>query len=255
MIFGPDEGLQACGETGAGRLLNVDDIVIEATSLFSSKLLAGKKVLITAGPTREAIDPVRYISNHSSGKQGFALAQSALEAGAIVTLVSGPTNLEPPDRATLISIISASQMHDAVMKEMHNTDIFIGVAAVADYRPVKSMTQKMKKDATPSNQSMMVELVENPDIIAAVANADKPPFTVGFAAETDNLIEYAKKKLKQKNLDMIVANNVADPATGFNSDENQTSVLWENHVQELPRMSKGNISNRIIELIAMRLSQ
>lgn len=254
LIFGPEEGLQACGETGAGRLLDVDKIVMEAASLYSSNLLSGKKVLITAGPTREAIDPVRYISNHSSGKQGFALAQAALEAGAMVTLVSGPTNLDPPDRATLVPIISAAQMYDAVMAEISDTDIFIGVAAVADYRPVKTQPQKIKKSAAPSNQSITLDLIENPDIIAAVANSEQRPFTVGFAAETDNLIKYAKKKLKQKNLDVIVANNVADSAIGFNSDDNQTTVLWENHVEELPLMSKSNLSTRIIELISIRFN-
>lgn len=254
LIFGPEEGLQACGETGAGRLLNIDEIVKEAASLFSSNLLSGIKVLITAGPTREAIDPVRYISNHSSGKQGFALAQAALEAGASVTLVSGPTNLDPPDRATLVSIISATQMYDAVMAEISDTDIFIGVAAVADYRPVTAHTQKIKKNTSLSNKSMTLDLVENPDIIAAVANSEKRPFTVGFAAETDNLIDHARRKLKQKNLDIIVANNVADATIGFNSDNNQTSVLWENHVEELPLMSKSNISTRIIELISLRFN-
>ena len=253
-IFGPEEGLQACGETGVGRLLDIDEIVIEAASLFSSNLLTGVKVLITAGPTREAIDPVRYISNHSSGKQGFALAQAALEAGAIVTLVSGPTNLDPPDRVTLVPIISAAQMYDAVMAEVPDTDIFIGVAAVADYRPAKVQTQKIKKNPAASNKSMTLDLVENPDIIAAVANSEKRPFTVGFAAETDHLIEYARKKLEQKNLDVIVANNVADTAIGFNSDNNQTTVLWENHVEELPMMSKSNISIRIIELISERFN-
>lgn len=254
LIFGPEEGLQACGETGAGRLLNIDEIVKEAASLFSSNLLSGIKVLITAGPTREAIDPVRYISNHSSGKQGFALAQAALEAGASVTLVSGPTNLDPPDRATLVPIISATQMYDAVMAEISDTDIFIGVAAVADYRPVTAHTQKIKKNTSLSNKSMTLDLVENPDIIAAVANSEKRPFTVGFAAETDNLIDHARRKLKQKNLDIIVANNVADATIGFNSDNNQTSVLWENHVEELPLMSKSNISTRIIELISLRFN-
>jgi phosphopantothenoylcysteine decarboxylase / phosphopantothenate---cysteine ligase len=252
VILGPDEGLQACGETGAGRLLDVDEIVSAASRLFSSTLLPGLKVLLTAGPTREAVDPVRYISNHSSGKQGFALAQAALEAGARVTLISGPTSLDPPDRVTLIPIVSAEQMYAAVMAEIPDTDIFIGVAAVADYRPVEAQAKKIKKNAAPGNQSITLELIENPDIIAAVARAEKRPFTVGFAAETDNLIDYARRKLKQKNLDMIVANNVADSTIGFNSDENQTSVLWEDHVEELPLMSKSNISNRIIELVSTR---
>ncbi len=145
-------------------------------------------------------------------------------------------------------------MYDAVMAKVADTDIFIGVAAVADYRPAKVQTQKIKKNTAASNKSMTLDLVENPDIIAAVANSEKRPFTVGFAAETDHLIEYARKKLEQKNLDVIVANNVADAAIGFNSDNNQTTVLWENHVEELPMMSKSNISIRIIELISERFN-
>ncbi len=252
VIFGPDVGVQACGETGTGRLLDVDEIVNQVTNLFPSNLLAGKKVLITAGPTREAIDPVRYISNHSSGKQGYALAEAALEAGAIVTLISGPTDLEPPDRAHFIPVTSADDMYNAVMDGLEGTDIMIGVAAVADYKPEVIQQQKIKK-ADSTTQKMVLELTENPDIIAAVANSPQRPFTVGFAAETQNLIEYATNKLHQKNLDMIVANDVADPSIGFNSDENKTSVIWSNHVEELPKMSKSNTSTRIIELIAQRL--
>lgn len=252
VIFGPDVGVQACGETGTGRLLDVDEIVNQVTNLFPSNLLAGKKVLITAGPTREAIDPVRYISNHSSGKQGYALAEAALEAGAIVTLISGPTDLEAPDRAHFIPVTSADDMYNAVMDRLEGTDIMIGVAAVADYKPEVIQQQKIKK-ADSTTQKMVLELTENPDIIAAVANSPQRPFTVGFAAETQNLIEYATNKLHQKNLDMIVANDVADPSIGFNSDENKTSVIWSNHVEELPKMSKSNTSTRIIELIAQRL--
>jgi len=252
VIFGPDVGVQACGETGTGRLLDVDEIVNQVTNLFPSNLLAGKKVLITAGPTREAIDPVRYISNHSSGKQGYALAEAALEAGAIVTLISGPTDLEAPDRAHFIPVTSADDMYNAVMDGLEGTDIMIGVAAVADYKPEVIQQQKIKK-ADSTTQKMVLELTENPDIIAAVANSPQRPFTVGFAAETQNLIEYATNKLHQKNLDMIVANDVADPSIGFNSDENKTSVIWSNHVEELPKMSKSNTSTRIIELIAQRL--
>ncbi len=252
VIFGPDVGVQACGETGTGRLLDVDEIVNQVTNLFPSNLLAGKKVLITAGPTREAIDPVRYISNHSSGKQGYALAEAALEAGAIVTLISGPTDLEAPDRAHFIPVTSADDMYNAVMDGLEGIDIMIGVAAVADYKPEVIQQQKIKK-ADSTTQKMVLELTENPDIIAAVANSPQRPFTVGFAAETQNLIEYATNKLHQKNLDMIVANDVADPSIGFNSDENKTSVIWSNHVEELPKMSKSNTSTRIIELIAQRL--
>ncbi len=267
-ILGPDEGLQACGETGAGRLLEVDEIVIRIAQLFPSNILDGKRVLITAGPTREAIDPVRYISNHSSGKQGYALAQAALEAGAAVTLVSGPTNLEAPDRANFISVVSADEMYDAVMSEIDEVDIVIGVAAVADYKPAKAQAQKIKKMVvrktagarsknvdTSSNHSMILELVENRDIIAAVADSPARPFTVGFAAETENLIDYARAKLLAKKLDMIVANDVSDASIGFNSDDNRTTVLWSNHVEDLPMMSKANVSTRIIELIAAQFCQ
>lgn len=269
-ILGPDEGLQACGETGEGRLLEVDEIVVRIGQLFPSDILSGKSVLITAGPTREAIDPVRYISNHSSGKQGYALAQAALEAGASVTLISGPTNLVAPDRVNLVSVISADEMYDAVMKEISEVDIVIGVAAVADYKPVEAQRQKIKKVVasksarsgsglqradTGSNYPMILELVENRDIIAAVANSPAAPFTVGFAAETENLIEYARNKLTAKKLDMIVANDVSDASIGFNSDDNRITVLWSNHVEELPIMSKTNVSVRIIELIAAQFSQ
>jgi phosphopantothenoylcysteine decarboxylase/phosphopantothenate--cysteine ligase len=252
VMFGPEAGLQACGETGEGRLLDIDEIVTRTCHLFPSDLLAGKKVLITAGPTREAIDPVRYISNHSSGKQGYALAEASLEAGAIVTLVSGPTNLEIPDRVRFVPVTSADEMYSAVMSELLNTDIMIGVAAVADYRPVAVHDQKLKKNDS-SSQKMVLELTENPDIIAAVSNSPERPFTVGFAAETHNVIEFATHKLHQKHLDMIVANDVSDASIGFNSDQNKTSVIWENHVEELPKMSKSNASARIVELIALRL--
>lgn len=262
-IFGPDEGLQACGETGAGRLLDVDEIVVRIAQFFPSDILSGTRVLITAGPTQEAIDPVRYLSNHSSGRQGYALAQAALEAGATVTLISGPTNLLAPDRATLISVVSADEMYEAVMNEIKEIDIVIGVAAVADYKPVSIQSQKIKKAApakgsalnsaskgAASNAAMVLELVENRDIIAAVAESRNAPFTVGFAAETENLIKYAKNKLRDKKLDMIIANDVSDASIGFNSEDNQITVIWPNHLEELPLMSKANISTRIIKLIA-----
>jgi phosphopantothenoylcysteine decarboxylase/phosphopantothenate--cysteine ligase len=268
-ILGPDEGLQACGETGQGRRLEVDEIVIRVAQVFPTEILSGKRVLVTAGPTREAIDPVRYISNHSSGKQGYALAQAALEAGAAVTLVSGPTNLQAPDRANLISVTSADEMFEAVMNEISEIDIVIAVAAVADYKPVEIQNQKIKKvraskSATSGSQStgkhnattrsMILELVENRDIIAAVANLPAGPFTVGFAAETENLIEYARGKLRSKKLDMIIANDVSDTSIGFNSDINRTTLLWSGNEQDLPVMSKANVSTRIIEFIAAQLS-
>ncbi len=253
-MFGPDQGLQACGETGLGRLLDIEGIVELTEQVFPSGLLAGKRVVITAGPTREAIDPVRYISNHSSGKQGYSLAEAAIEAGAEVVLVSGPTNLEVPDRVQLRKVVSADDMYNAVMEEMDDCDIFIGVAAVADFKPVHRVEQKIKKGDAPSNQVMKIELIENPDIIASVAGRDQKPFTVGFAAETENLIEYARRKLVKKHLDMVVANDVSDQSIGFNSDENRITVIWPENEVELPIASKRQVSKRIIELIAERLA-
>ena len=254
-IFGPEEGLQACGETGAGRLLDVDGIVELTEKLFPNLLLAGRKVVITAGPTREAIDPVRYISNHSSGKQGYALAEAAMEAGARVVLISGPTNLTPPDRVRLINVVSAMEMYDAAMAEARDSDIFIGVAAVADFRPVNTAQQKIKKSDGQGPKIWTIDLVENPDIIAAVAGLPKKPFTVGFAAETEHLLDYARKKLLKKGLDMVIANDVSDATIGFNSDANQTTVLWDNAEVALPLLNKRNLSARIIEMIATRLAE
>ncbi len=254
-ILGPAEGVQACGETGLGRLLDVDDIVLSVSDLFTSGLLAGKHVVITAGPTREAIDPVRYISNHSSGKQGYALATAAVDAGAAVTLISGPTNLEAPDRVEYIAVTSASDMYEAALKAAPQADIFVGVAAVADYSPVITSAQKIKKSSAPSNESMTLELKENPDIIRTVANSVPRPFTVGFAAETEKLVEYAMRKLLDKNLDMVIANDVGDDDVGFDSDENRTTVIWKDRTIDLPTMSKGAISARIVGLIAESLSE
>ena len=252
-FFGPAEGLQACGETGEGRLLDIDQLVTRTCELFITGSLQGKQVIITAGPTREAIDPVRYISNHSSGKQGYALAQAAVEAGAEVTLISGPTNLAPPERVELVAAISADDMFSEVMQRIDNCDVFIGVAAVADFKPVVVADQKIKKGDEPSNRAITIEMIENPDIIAHVARLADKPFTIGFAAETQNLAEYAQKKLEKKKLDMIVANNVSDTAIGFNSDNNKTTVLWPGGKEELPMMSKSSISSRIIDLISQRI--
>ncbi|MCB1691302.1 MAG: bifunctional phosphopantothenoylcysteine decarboxylase/phosphopantothenate--cysteine ligase CoaBC [Pseudomonadales bacterium] len=254
-IFGPDEGLQACGEVGAGRLLDVDGIVLLTEKVFPSHLLDGKKVVITAGPTREAIDPVRYISNNSSGKQGYALAEAAIEAGAQVVLISGPTGLPAPDRSRRVDVVSADEMFDAVMKEVGDADIFIGVAAVADYKPVHREEQKIKKGDAPSNQVLRIDLIENPDIISGVGHLAGRPYTVGFAAETQNVVEYARKKLTKKNLDMVVANDVSDTSIGFNSDDNRITVLWADREVELPKLSKRNVATRIIELIAQGLRE
>jgi len=253
LLFGPGEGIQACGEMGPGRMLDVENIVEQTINGFPSNLLSGRKVVITAGPTREAIDPVRFISNHSSGKQGYALAEAAVEAGAHVVLVSGPTSLATPDRVHRIDVISAEQMYDTVMSHVVDCDVFIGVAAVADYKPVTSAAQKMKKKSAPSNKSISIELTENPDIIASVADLSPKPFTVGFAAETEWLLDHARKKLARKKLDMLVANDVSDTSIGFNSDDNRTFVLYGDEEQELPIMSKRNTAVRIVELIADRI--
>ena len=254
-LLEPDVGLQACGETGAGRLMDVQEIVTALASRFKTASLAGRHIVITAGPTREAIDPVRYISNHSSGKQGYALALAGIEAGARVTLISGPTNINPPDRATVIAVQSADEMLAAVMSSISDCDIFIGVAAVADYKPASVERQKIKKS---SGNAMELHLIQNQDILKTVANLENRPFTVGFAAETENVIEHARTKLAAKNLDMIIANNVADTSIGFNSDHNETTIITriisgkstritEEHQT---KMSKENLSRKIIELIA-----
>jgi len=259
-LLEPDVGLQACGETGAGRLMDVADIVTSVASLFKSTSLAGRHVVVTAGPTQEAIDPVRFISNHSSGKQGYALALAAIEAGARVTLISGPTNVAAPERATVVNVRSADEMLEAVMSSVSDADIFIGVAAVADFRPASVETQKIKKSG---GSVMTLSLVQNPDILKTVANLESRPFTVGFAAETENLMEYARTKLTAKNLDMIIANNVADTSIGFNSDHNETTVIIRTITEQgtriteahQPKMSKENLSRKLIELIAEQLAE
>tara|TARA_R110002073_G_scaffold4917_22_gene31217 strand:- start:11729 stop:12922 length:1194 start_codon:yes stop_codon:yes gene_type:complete len=250
-VFGPDSGIQACGEVGEGRLLDVPLIVEAVGQLFPSMLLSGKRVMITAGPTQEAIDPVRYISNHSSGKQGYAIAEAAIEAGADVTLVTGPTDLGAVDRAKMLKVTSAQEMYDTVMNNLQGCDIFIAVAAVADYRPQNTANQKIKK--VNGKNVLTLELIENPDIVAAVARHNPRPFTVGFAAETENLVDYARKKLTAKNLDLVVANDVSDNNIGFNSDNNATTILWRDGETGFPLMSKSNLSRHIISLIAERL--
>ena len=266
-LLAPGEGMQACGETGPGRLMEVADIVSAVAGSFPTSLLSGKHVVITAGPTREAIDPVRYISNYSSGKQGYALAGAALEAGARVTLISGPTHLPCPERARLINVVSADEMFAAVMDSIGDADVFIGVAAVADYKPAAPAPQKIKKQG---DASLTLKLVQNSDILAAVASHPAGPFTVGFAAETENLVNHARAKLADKSIDMIVANDVADPEIGFNSElnemtvitssshasksANQSDLVQSNSVQSLPRMSKHALARKLITLIATAIT-
>jgi len=245
-LVGPAEGPQACGDIGPGRMEQPQLIARRAAAMFENGLLQGKRVLITAGPTREALDPVRYISNHSSGKMGFALAQAAIDAGAITTLVSGPVNLDTPDHATRIDIESASQMLERCLEHLDNCDVFIACAAVADYRPAESQPQKIKKGP----DTISLEMVRNTDIVATVAAAPSRPFTVGFAAETNDVVAYARGKMQRKGLSMIIANDVANTNIGFNSDDNEVTVIWPTGETVLPQARKSKIAQQIIALIA-----
>ncbi|WP_261923172.1 bifunctional phosphopantothenoylcysteine decarboxylase/phosphopantothenate--cysteine ligase CoaBC [Shewanella sp. NFH-SH190041] len=245
-IWGPDSGSQACGEVGPGRMLEPLDIAKRCEGFFAEKLLAGQKLLLTAGPTREAIDPVRYISNHSSGKMGFALAQKAAEMGAEVTLVAGPVNLPTPAGVRRINVQSAQQMLDAVMQAVAEQDIFIACAAVADYRIAQVAEAKIKKSA----ETMQLALVRNPDILATVAALQHKPFTVGFAAETHDVEHYATDKLQRKKLDMIAANDVSIAGQGFNADSNALKVIWPNGSQDLPATDKHTLAGQLLGLIA-----
>lgn len=247
-LFGPAAGEQACGDVGPGRMLEAEQLAELAAGLFQSRALDGVKLCITAGPTREAIDPVRYISNHSSGKMGYALAEAAADAGAQVTLISGPTQLPCPERVTRIDVISAQQMYDASLEKMGNCDIFIACAAVADYRPANVEEQKIKKH----NDAMRIELVRNADIVSAVASHPKRPFTVGFAAETQDVVSYARDKLQRKKLDLIVANDVSDSRIGFNTDDNRVTVIGADAEQHIEQMSKRQLARQLIALIAQQ---
>lgn len=250
-IFGPDSGEQACGDVGPGRMLDPNIIAEECAKLFISQSLSGLDVVITAGPTREAIDPVRYISNHSSGKMGYALAEAARDAGARVTIISGPVNLSTPERITVIPVESANDMLEASLQQQSNCDIFISAAAVADYRPNEIATQKIKK----SGDNMQIALIKNPDIVATIAQLDQKPFVIGFAAETQNVATYAQGKLTNKKLDMIIANDVSNSDIGFNSDNNSVSVFWGEAQQDFPCMSKSALSHELIKLIADQFDQ
>ena len=242
-ILGPASGGQACGEVGLGRMLEPAEIVAEIESQLAPKLLAGKKVLITAGPTFEALDPVRGITNRSSGKMGYAIARAALNAGATVTLVSGPVHLDAPSSARVEHTDSAAEMFAAVKKHLKGTDIFIGVAAVADYRPEKLSTQKIKKTAS----DMPLRLVQNPDILAWVAAQPKAPFTVGFAAESQKLTEFADAKRRRKKVALMVA-NLAQHAIG--ADDNEVTLLDDGGLHKLSRAPKTEVARQIVAHIA-----
>lgn len=253
-LLGPGSGVQACGDIGYGRMLEPEVLAQNAADLFAHQALTGKHVLITAGPTREDIDPVRYITNHSSGKMGFSLAEAAAEAGAQVTLVCGPVHLPTPDRVKRIDVISAEDMLAACEAAMP-CDILIAAAAVADYRPEVSAKQKMKKDPS-SADGMILKLIRNPDILATIANRADRPFSVGFAAETQKLLEYATCKLREKNLDLIVANDVANAEIGFNSDDNAITIIDRQQQQtSFAQTSKDKIARQLIDFIATSINK
>ena len=240
-------GDQACGENGPGRMLEAEELLACIGELFATNLLAGSRLLVTAGPTREAMDPVRYISNRSSGKMGFAVANAALDAGADVSIVSGPVSLTVPEQANVVNVTSAAEMHRAVMEQIGNTDIFISAAAVADYRLDKVSEQKIKK----AEDEFTMKLARNPDILAEVAALEKAPFTVGFAAETENLEQNAQTKLRAKRLDMIAANKVGD-AIGFDSEENALTLFWPTGQKKLALANKNKLARQLITIVAER---
>ncbi|MGO2322734.1 bifunctional phosphopantothenoylcysteine decarboxylase/phosphopantothenate--cysteine ligase CoaBC [Vibrio casei] len=254
MIWGPAAGQQACGDVGYGRMLEPMELVAHCEAFFSPKPLQNIKLAITAGPTREAIDPVRYISNHSSGKMGFAIAEAAANMGADVTLISGPVALATPANVTRIDVESAEQMYKAAMEHAVINDIFISCAAVADYRPSQIADQKIKK--TDDSDQMQIVMVKNPDIVASVAALkDKRPFTVGFAAETQDVKKYALGKLAKKNLDMICANDVSVEGLGFNSNDNALHLYWKNGEQALETACKQHLAKQLLDIVAEQYQQ
>ncbi|EWS67371.1 phosphopantothenoylcysteine decarboxylase [Vibrio vulnificus] len=247
-IWGPAAGEQACGDVGPGRMLEPMQLVALCEQFFQPKPLQDKSILITAGPTREAIDPVRYITNHSSGKMGYALAQAAMQLGANVTLISGPVSLPTPVNVNRINVDSAQEMYDAVMAQASDHDIFISCAAVADYRPATIAEQKLKK--TDDSDEMTITMVKNPDIVASVsAMTENRPFTVGFAAETNDVEVYARRKLEKKKLDLLCANDVSVEGQGFNSSDNAITLYWSQGEKALPLNSKATLSMEILKQI------
>ena len=251
-LLGPAEGDQACGETGAGRMVEPDDIVAALLgwpALPADLPLSGKTVIVTAGPTREAIDPVRYISNHSSGKMGYAMAEAARDAGARVVLLSGPVNLPAPESVELVPIETAEELFAATHTRIDDADIFIAAAAVADYRPASVESSKIKK----SQNDMSLELVRSPDVLASVGKLSNGPFTVGFAAETDKLREHALGKLESKRLDMIIANEVGK-GRAFDQDDNTVHVYWRGGEQSFPTAAKTDLAKDLVDLIGERFS-
>ena len=249
--IGPNSGEQACGDEGYGRMSEPKEIVSEVATNFSEGLLAGKKILITAGPTREKIDPVRYISNRSSGKMGFSIAEAARDEGGLVSLISGPVSLKTPDEIKRINVESADEMFNEVNKVVNNFDFFISTAAVADFKPEKIENQKIKKEKKSNNLSM--ELIENKDILKSISLKKEDLKVIGFAAETQDVVKNAKKKLNEKKLDLIIANDVSDSSIGFDSDENEVYLITKKIEKKIEKISKKKLSRSIIEFIAKYL--
>ncbi len=248
-VFGPAEGSQACGEVGPGRMLEPPQLVTALTGMLSPSVLQGRRVLVTAGPTREPLDPVRYLSNHSSGRMGFAIAAAAALAGAEVLLVAGPCALDTPFGVDRVDVVTAVEMEQAVMAHVAGQDIFISTAAVADYRPITVATHKIKKQ----QPGLTIELARNPDILAAVAALPDAPFTVGFAAETQDLLTEARRKRDAKGIDMIAANLVGVPGLGFDVADNQLDVLVGDACHRLGPGAKTRLADELIALIARSL--
>lgn len=249
-VIGPACGEQACGEQGFGRMLEPAQIC-EQILATNHSALQGIKILISAGPTREPLDPVRYITNRSSGKMGYALAEAAIAAGAEVTLISGPVNLPSPTSVHLIKVETAQQMFDAIISQVDDYALYIGAAAVADYRPTEIQNHKIKKQ----HDHSVITLEKNPDIIAAVASRPNKPFVVGFAAETDDLENYATTKLRSKKLDMIAANWVGKTEGGFDSDRNALQVYWSGGSQHLAMTDKHHLAQQLLNLIIERMHE
>lgn len=249
-FVGPEAGDLACGEEGIGRMSEPEAILDEAISLLYRKDLAGKRIIVTAGPTRENIDPVRFISNRSSGKMGYAIAGEAARRGAEVTLISGPASIRPPSGADLVKVTTSDEMYRAVLEKADGADAVIMAAAVSDYRPTESLPSKIKK----GKKNITLDLEKTVDIIEELGKKKRGSLLVGFAAETENLIENARKKLKAKNLDLIVANDVTEEGAGFDADTNRVFLIDRNGVvEETPKLSKGEVAARIVDLIRERL--
>ncbi len=252
LVLGPDDGFQACGDIGPGRMVEPTTIVENINNYFlANSELAGTTITITAGPTIEELDPVRYISNYSSGKMGFAIAKAAAEMGATVNLISGPVNLTTPNNVNRINVKSAKQMYDEALVLAEKSAIFISCAAVADYRAETIAKNKIKK--TDDSNELVIKLVKNPDIVASIAGLkEHRPFVVGFAAETNDVKTYALKKLTTKNLDLICANDVSDHNIGFNSDQNALTLYWQNGEQTLPLSSKQQLAKQLLQAVITR---